>query len=63
MRYVTRAAKPAYIETPLWGDDKPLEPALIVDGPKEIDTGLVDGSGCSIYRVQEPIGFGRDDER
>lgn len=63
MRYVTRAGKPLFIETPLWGGDEPLHPSLSVDGAKEVDTGLIDGSGNAIYRLQEPIGFGRDNER
>jgi len=62
MRYVIRAAKPPYVETPLW-DGNPLTPSLTVDGSKEIDTGLVDASGYAIYRLQEPVGFGRDSER
>ena len=62
-RYVTRMGKPLYIETPLWGDNEPHRPCLTVDDAKEIDTGLVDASGYSIYRLQEPIGFGRDNER
>ena len=63
MRYVTRAGKPLYIETPLWNDSEPLHPSLSVDDSKEVDTGLVDAKGNSIYRLQEPIGFGRDDDR
>ena len=63
MRYVTRAAKPLYIETPLWDDNEPGIPSLSVDDAKETDTGLVDAQGYSIYRLQEPIGFGRDNER
>jgi hypothetical protein len=58
MRYVTRAAKPLYIETPLWGDNEPFRPTLAVDDSKSTDTGLVDASGNAIYRLQEPIGFG-----
>ena len=55
--------KPLYIETPLWDDNEPHRPSLSVDGEKEIDTGLIDAAGHSIYRLQEPIGFGRDNER
>lgn len=62
MRYVTRAAKPLFVETPLWADNEPFKPGLIVDGPKETDTGLVDATGNAIYRMQEPIGFGRGNE-
>ena len=63
MRYVTRAAKPLYVETPLWPDAEPLHPSLTVDDGKEVDTGLVDAKGNAIYRLQEPIGFGRDNEQ
>lgn len=63
VRYVTRAAKPLYVETPLWGDaPDALLPSLSVDGEKEINTGLVDDKGNSIYRLQAPIGFGRECE-
>lgn len=43
-------------------DTGPLIPDVRVDGPKEVDTGLVDRFGNSIMRVQAPIGFGRDRE-
>lgn len=62
-RYVTRANKPLYIETPLWDDQREsFRPDLTVDGEKEVDTGLVSASGESIYRLPPPVGFGRDDE-
>jgi hypothetical protein len=62
-RYVTRAAKPAFIETPLWDDQcSSLTPDLHVDGEKEVDTGLVSLSGDRIFRLAPPIGFGRDGE-
>lgn len=59
-RYVTRAERPLYIETPLWPDDRKSHcPALDVDGAKQVDTGLVDANGKTIMRLQDPIGFGR----
>ena len=62
-RYVTRAAKPLYVETPLWDDQRdPFHPHLNVDGEKSVDTGLVDVRGNAIHRVQAPIGFGREHE-
>lgn len=62
-RYVTRATKPLYVETPLWEDQRQgLTPDLSVDGEKEVDTGLVDPRGQAIYRMPPPVGFGRDDE-
>jgi hypothetical protein len=60
VKYVTRAAKPLYIETPLWDDAKPFHPDIRVDDAKEVDTGLVDRLGNAIYRLQPPIGFGRE---
>lgn len=62
MRYVTRANRPLFVETPLWdGQRCGLTPDLTVDGAKEVDTGLVSASGDAIYRVQDPIGFGHHD--
>lgn len=62
-RYVTRAAKPLYVETPLWDDQRcSLKPDLDVDDAKEVDTGLVSAAGDPIYRLPPPIGFGRMDE-
>jgi len=59
MRYAIRAAKPLYIETPLWDDNEPHRPSLTVDDSKETFTGLVDIHGNEICRLQDPIGFGR----
>lgn len=42
--------------------ENPFCPSLEVDGPGETDTGLVDASGNPIFRLQAPIGFGRDGE-
>jgi hypothetical protein len=62
-QYLSRAYKPLYVETPLWVDDrKSLCPELSVDGERHVDTGLVSATGGPIYRVQDPIGFGRDDD-
>ena len=62
-RYVTRAAKPLYVETPLWDDQREsFRPCLTVDGEKVSNTGLLDVHGNEIHRLQPPIGFGRDDE-
>ena len=63
-RYVVRprAAKPLYVETPLWDDAEPHRHMVDVDGPKEVDTGLVTASGEAIYRIAPPIGFGRMEE-
>lgn len=58
MRYV-RAAKPFFVETPLWSDEKPGLPSLTVDDGKIVDTGLIDQRGDTIYRVQDPVGFHR----
>lgn len=40
-----------------WND--PMIPSLTVDDAKRVDTGLTDDKGNPIYRLQEPIGFGR----
>jgi len=62
-RYITRAAKPLYVETPLWEDQREaFRPFLAVDDAKTVDTGLVDRFGQRIERLQPPIGFGRDSE-
>ena len=62
-RYTTRATKPLFVETPLWDDNRDVGlPSLSVDGEKQIDTGLISATGEPIYRVNDPIGFGRDGE-
>lgn len=61
MRYVTRASKPLYVETPLWDEQREgLRADVTVDDAKEVDTGLVTATGKPIYRLPPPIGFGRD---
>lgn len=59
MRYVIKSNQPT---SEWWMDQGPLIPALNVDGPKEVDTKLVDRHGNKIMRLQPPIGFGRDEE-
>ncbi len=61
-RYITRAAKPLYIETPLWGNDESLKPALAVTDHRPTFTGLLDASGDEIWKAPNPMGFGRDEE-
>jgi hypothetical protein len=59
-RYVVgraKAAKPLYIETPLWDDAEPMRPILTVDGPEAADTGLITATGEPIFRLPEPMGF------
>lgn len=53
------AAKPLYIETPLWGDEESLQPSLTVDDHEAVDTGLIWSTGEPIMRLPNPIGFGR----
>jgi hypothetical protein len=60
---------PRYIAEPVgrqptadWSDPYPLIPDLSVEGPKRVDTGLVNDKGDPIYRLPPPIGFGRNDE-
>lgn len=55
MRYVTRASRPLFIETPLWDDDRHgMTPDLSVDEAKEVDTGLVDHREQAIHRLPPP---------
>lgn len=62
-RYAVRAAKPMFVETPLWDDQREsFRPCLDVDGAKDVDTGLVTENGDPIYRLGPPIGFGRTGE-
>lgn len=63
MRYI-KAGLPLYIETPSWGDDEgSLKPCLTVDDAKRVHTGLIWADGTPVYRVPDPIGFGRAGER
>lgn len=62
MRYVIRANRPLFVETPLWEDQQGMVPDLVVDGEKDIDTGLVTATGDAIHRLPPPIGFGRDSD-
>lgn len=59
MKYVrgTKAKVIAY-----WDDDVPLIPSIEVEGEKIVDTGLIWEDGSPIIRMQNPIGFGRDEE-
>lgn len=59
-RYRTKAS--GWIEDEIYSDAESLCPSMEVDGPVEIDTGLVTATGEAIYRVPPPVGFGRDDE-
>jgi hypothetical protein len=59
-RYVlgrVRAAKPLYVETPLWDDSEPMCPSLSVDEHEAVDTGLIAPTGEPIMRLPEPMGF------
>lgn len=40
-----------------------LAPDLVVDGPKEVRTGLIDALGHPIVRLQDPVGFHRFPEK
>lgn len=63
MRYVTRPRASGPRANYLAGmDDYSFVPHLTVDGPAEVDTGLIDPQGNPIYRLPPPIGFGRGDE-
>lgn len=43
-------------------DDCPRPSSIEVEDQKEVNTGLVSEDGHPIYRVQPPVGFGRDEE-
>lgn len=43
-------------------EDCPRPATMTVDDRVEVDTGLVSADGHRIYRVQAPVGFGRDEE-
>lgn len=59
-RYFTRAAKPLYVETPLWPDSQPLVPGVQVADHEAAFTGLLDAKGEEIWRQPNPMGFGKD---
>jgi hypothetical protein len=61
-RYVARPRARGWVEDDTLAGEEPFRPSLDVDGPKEVDTGLVTASGETIYRLQSPIGFGRDSD-
>jgi hypothetical protein len=56
------AAKPLYVETPLWDDAEPDLQSLTVDSHEAVDTGLIWSTGEPVMRVPNPMGFGRDGE-
>lgn len=58
-RYLTR---PVRADDDGWWDNGPMLPDIHVPDRKEVNTGLVDSLGQPIYRVQPPMGFGRDRE-
>lgn len=51
-----------WIEDDVDSDTRTFEPSLEVDGPAEIDTGLITESGERIYRIPPPLGFGRGED-
>jgi hypothetical protein len=61
-RYLVRPRAGAWIKGDHYDYDEPLRLSLTVDDAKETDTGLVTLTGEPIYRLQAPIGFGRDEE-
>ena len=58
----TIGTRRAWVEDDWGSHEDPLVPELSVDGPAEVNTGLVSLDGQPIYRLQSPIGFGRDGE-
>ena len=58
-RYVVRVPR-AWIEDDI--DAESHRPDIIVQLHEAADTGLLDAGGNSIFRLPNPIGFGRDEE-
>ena len=58
-RYVTRPKADADCD---WWSAGSVQPVPTVGDSEATDTGLLDAQGNCIYRVNPPIGFGRDDE-
>ena len=61
-RYTTRRPR-AWIEDDWASHEDPFLPSIEDDGPAEVNTGLLSATGEPIYRISDPIGFGRDSER
>ena len=59
-RYVTRARH--FVEDHRFEEEYPGLPDIHVSGPRDVDTGLVTVRGDPIFRLQAPVGFGRDEE-
>lgn len=59
MRYGTRPPR-SWIEDDTFAES--ARPELIVPMSEATDTGLLDAAGNAIFRLPNPIGFGRDDE-
>lgn len=57
-RYTVRPSAEA--DCDYWTNDAPAP--LMVEDTKPINTGLIDGAGATIWRLHNPIGFGKDDE-
>jgi hypothetical protein len=58
-RYVTKSPC-AWIADDVW--DAPVRPDIVVADHAPIDTGIIDAQGNAIFRLPNPIGFGRDEE-
>lgn len=57
-RYVTRPKA----DDDYWPETAPFITSLTVSDHEAADTGLLDADGNTIWRLPNPIGFGRDDE-
>jgi hypothetical protein len=58
-RYATKPEH-AFIEDDVWAE--PARHDIFVSDAAPIDTGLLDAEGNAIFRMPNPIGFGRDEE-
>lgn len=58
-RYVAKPRAEADCD---WWSRSDAPPVPTVDDHQPRDTGLLDANGNTIWRLPNPIGFGRDDE-
>lgn len=62
MRYVRRPHAGGWIEDETYPADAPLIADIRVSEHEATDTGLIWSDGSPIYRIPNPMGFGKDEE-
>lgn len=60
MARYTSSRPRGWIEDDVYADPARLDIVVSEAGP--VDTGLLDAGGNAIFRIPNPIGFGRDEE-